>query len=298
MRFLPRLHLRHEEYLSEQELSQRILFLYRASASITSPLAARFGFAFNSITSAVRRTISSSSWIPSSCMCGYRNENRYFRPSLPESVHILSVLVSTFDICARFIDLIDCNDNFNSGSFCMIDCFYCLRHYSVVCRYDKDGDIRGACSAHTHIAVNASCPGVIEERKIFSPFDFHNLCSDMLCDTACFTVDHIWSDGSHPEEMFYHGRRAPSHRRPEDVSPSPLHLPLPLFNSSSITSTTSSFHRGYQIPLRSLLRYHNRFPDLLLRLFLHEQFFTITEGTIFILSASSLIVSTSGSRSV
>ena len=57
-------------------------------ASITRPLAARFGFALSSITSAVRRIISRSSGIPSLCV-RIPVRTPCFRPSPQGSVHIL-----------------------------------------------------------------------------------------------------------------------------------------------------------------------------------------------------------------
>ena len=122
-------------------------------------------------------------------MCGYRNKNRTSAPIFRNQLIFCQFLFHTFDICTWFINLIDCNNNFNSGSFCMIDCFYCLRHYSVVCRYDKNGDIRRACTAHTHCRKRLMSRRV-EERNFFSVC-FYNICSDMLSDTTCFTIDHI-----------------------------------------------------------------------------------------------------------
>ena len=63
------------------------------------------------------------------------------------------VLLSMFG--TRFIYLVDRNDDLNTCCFCMVDCFYSLRHHTVVrCNY-QNGDISGV-APRIRIAVNAS----------------------------------------------------------------------------------------------------------------------------------------------
>ena len=118
-----------------------------------------------------------------------RHEDRASAPVFRDQFILGQFLFHTFDICTRFVDLVDRNDDLDPCCFRMVDRFYSLRHYTVVRRYDKDRDIGGIGSAHTHCG-KCLMSRRIQKCDLFS-VDFHNRCTDMLCDTAGFPVDHI-----------------------------------------------------------------------------------------------------------
>ena len=142
-------------------------FPLSSSASITSPLATRFGFALSSITSAVRRTISSRSWIPS-FVCADTG-TKIVLP--PQSSGISSYSVSSCFTRSMFalglsILLI--------ATMISIPAALAWLIASTVCGITPSSaaTTRIAISVEfaprIRIAVNASCPGV-SRNVIFSP---------------------------------------------------------------------------------------------------------------------------------
>ena len=50
---------------------------------------------------------------------------------------LLQLLLHSVDVCARQVDFVDCNHDFDTGcGFGVIDCLDRLRHYAVVGRND------------------------------------------------------------------------------------------------------------------------------------------------------------------
>ena len=122
-------------------------------------------------------------------LCGNRNEDRRTAPVFCNQFVLGQFLFYSVDICARLIDLVDCNDDLDAGCLCMVDRFYGLRHNTVIrCDY-QDRDIRGVCATHTH---GSKC---FVSRRIqegdHTIVYLYRVCADMLCDTAGLTVRNV-----------------------------------------------------------------------------------------------------------
>ena len=216
-------------------------FPLSSSASITRPRAARFGFAFSSITSAVRRIISRSSWIPS-FVCADTG-TKIVLP--PQSSGISSYSVSscfTRSILALGLSIL------LMATIISIPAAFAWLIASIVCGITPSSaaTTRIAISVEfaprIRIAVNASCPGV-SRNVIFSP-----LISTTDAPMCC-----VIPPASRPVTLL---SRIASRREVLPWSTCPitqttggrftirLSSSSSSFRSSSITSTTSSFsHR-------------------------------------------------------
>ena len=60
------------------------------------------------------------------------------------------LLLYALYICIRLVDFVHSNNNFNPGCLCMVNCFYGLRHDTVICGNDQNRDIGRLRAAHTH----------------------------------------------------------------------------------------------------------------------------------------------------
>src|SRR5699024_2460027 len=88
-----------------------------------------------------------------------------------------------------FIHFIDSNDQWNFGSFSMVDRFNCLRHDTVVGSYNQYGNIRDLCSARAH-ACKRSVTWCIKKCDFLS-LQFDLIGTNMLCNTTCFSIGHF-----------------------------------------------------------------------------------------------------------
>ena len=110
-------------------------------------------------------------------------------PLLRNQFILGKLLFHTFHIGARFVDLVDGNNDLNIGCLGMVDGFHGLRHDTVVCRYDKDCDIGAVGTAHTHGGKCLMPRGIQEcNRTIADPDDRG---TDCLCNTAALTVGYM-----------------------------------------------------------------------------------------------------------
>jgi len=71
----------------------------------------------------------------------------------------------------------------------MVDGFNCLRHNSVVCRYNKDNDVCNTCTPCSHCCEGLMARGVHK-------YDFLSIYVDhigpyMLGNAACFSFGNI-----------------------------------------------------------------------------------------------------------
>ena len=121
-------------------------------------------------------------------MSRYRTENSTSTPVFRDQFILGQLLFYSLDVCTWFINLVDCNNNFNSGCFRMIDRLYRLWHNTVISRNYKDCDICRICTTHTHC-----CEGFmsrcIKECDLLSVDGYHR-STNMLCDPACLSVCH------------------------------------------------------------------------------------------------------------
>ena len=90
----------------------------------------------------------------------------------------------------RFINLVDRKDNRHTGCRSMVDRFDGLRHHTVVCCYNDDGDIGHLRTTGTH-----GCKGFvtrcIEERDTTAARQLHVVGTNVLGNTARFTGNHV-----------------------------------------------------------------------------------------------------------
>ena len=83
-------------------------------------------------------------------LCGHRDENSASSPVFRDQFVLGKFLFYSLDVGTRFIYFVDRNNDLNTCCFCMVDCFYRLRHYTIVCCNYQNSDIGGVCSTHTH----------------------------------------------------------------------------------------------------------------------------------------------------
>ena len=50
-------------------------------------------------------------------------------------------LLNTVNVCSRFINFVNCYNNFNSCCLSMVNSFYSLWHNTIICCYNKDCNI-------------------------------------------------------------------------------------------------------------------------------------------------------------
>ena len=98
-------------------------------------------------------------------------------------------LLDALRVGAFFIDLVDGNDDLNTGRLGMVDRLDGLGHDAVICSDDQDRDICGIGTAHTH-GGECLVSGCIEEGDI-SSVDGDHICTDGLCDAAGFLAGNI-----------------------------------------------------------------------------------------------------------
>ena len=122
------------------------------------------------------------------CMRRYRYENRAAAPVLRDQFVFRQLLFYTLDICIRLIYFVDCYYDFDSGCFCMVDCFDCLRHDTVICCDYQYRNIRRISAAHTH-SRKCLMTRCIQKRNVFT-VAFHHICTDCLCNAAGLLVCH------------------------------------------------------------------------------------------------------------
>ena len=71
----------------------------------------------------------------------------------------------------------------------MVDRLNGLRHYTIISGYYENSNIRGICTTHTHCrkCLMTRC---IKESDLLA-VNGNNVCTDVLCNTACFLIDHM-----------------------------------------------------------------------------------------------------------
>ena len=72
---------------------------------------------------------------------GYRNHRRASAPVFGDQLILRQLLLDAVDVGARLINLVDCDNDLNSRSLRVIDCFHGLRHDAVIRRDHQNSDI-------------------------------------------------------------------------------------------------------------------------------------------------------------
>ena len=123
------------------------------------------------------------------CLRGDLAEDRASAPVFRNELILGQLLLDSVNVSARLVDLVDCNDDLNVRSLCMVDRLDSLRHDTVICRNDQYGDIRGIRAAHTH-GRKCFMTRCVEECDLL-PVDRDHVSTDMLRDTARLAVGHM-----------------------------------------------------------------------------------------------------------
>ena len=123
------------------------------------------------------------------CVCRYRYEDRTSAPVFRDQFILCQLLLYPFDIGTWLINLVNGNNNLDSGCFCVVDRLDRLRHNTIIRCYNKDRDIRRICSTHTH-CCKCFMSRSIKECDLLS-VDLDNGCTDVLCNTAGLTSCYI-----------------------------------------------------------------------------------------------------------
>ena len=105
-------------------------------------------------------------------MCRNRTENRTSTPVFRNQFVFGKLLLYFFNVCTRLINLVDSNDDFYTGSLCMVDCLNGLWHNTIICSDNQDCNIGRICTTHTHCG-KCFMSRCIEEGD-FLTVDFHN----------------------------------------------------------------------------------------------------------------------------
>ena len=142
-------------------------FPLSSSASIIRPLAARFGFAFSSLTSAVRRIISSRESIPS-CVCADTGTKIVLPPQSSGTSSCSASSCFTLSMFALGLSIL------LIATIISVPAAFAWLMASTVCGITPSSAattriaISVAFAPRIRIAVNASCPGV-SRNVIFCP---------------------------------------------------------------------------------------------------------------------------------
>ena len=117
-----------------------------------------------------------------SCVCGNRHKDSASAPVLRDQFILGKLLFYSFYVSAWLVDLVNGNNDLYACRFCMADGLYCLRHYTVVCRYNKNCDICCIGATHTHCCkcLMSRC---IQESDLLTAV-FYHVSTNVLCDSA------------------------------------------------------------------------------------------------------------------
>ena len=122
-------------------------------------------------------------------LSGYRNKYRTSAPILGNELVLGKLLFNPVYIGTWFIYLVDRYYYFNTCCLGMVDSLNSLRHYSVIGRNNKYGDIRRIGTPHTHGSEGLMSGSIKEGYLLIS--NLNNICTDVLGDTARLTVNNI-----------------------------------------------------------------------------------------------------------
>ena len=123
------------------------------------------------------------------CMGRYRNKDRTSAPVFRNQFILGKFLFYTVDVGTWLIDFVDRNDDLCAGCFCMVDRFYSLRHYTVICCNNQDRNIGCICTTHTH-GSKCFMSRCIQKCDLLS-VDIYDISTDVLSNTSSFFCDHM-----------------------------------------------------------------------------------------------------------
>ena len=95
-------------------------------------------------------------------LSGDINKHVLSAPLLRNNTVLGELLTNTGRICAWLINLVDCNNNWNTSSLCVVDRLNGLRHNTVVCSNNQDDNIGDLCTTSTHCGKGLVTWGIDE----------------------------------------------------------------------------------------------------------------------------------------
>ena len=122
-------------------------------------------------------------------MCRNRNKYCTSAPIFRNQFIFRQFLFYSLNIRIRLINLVDGNNNFNSGCLGMVNGLYRLWHHAIIRCHHKNGNIGGIRTTHTHCrkCLMSRC---IQEGNLLSVDGYH-ISTNMLCDTARFAIGYL-----------------------------------------------------------------------------------------------------------
>ena len=122
-------------------------------------------------------------------LCGNGANNGITAPLLGYDIVLGELLLDAFGVSADGVHLIYCNDKRDARCLCVVYTFNGLRHYAVVRRDNKDGDIGDHRTSCTHGGKRLMTRSV--EEGDGTAVNFNGICADVLGDAACLAGSDI-----------------------------------------------------------------------------------------------------------
>ena len=119
------------------------------------------------------------------CFSRNRNADNIAAPFFRNKLVLCELLHNSVRICTLFIHLVDGNNNFYTCCLCVIDSLNSLRHNTVICGNNKNGNIRAHCTSCTHCGKCGVTRCVKESNNLFIR-SYYLISTDSLCNTAGF----------------------------------------------------------------------------------------------------------------
>ena len=119
---------------------------------------------------------------------GNRNHDDVAAPFLRHQLMLGQLLLDVVRVRARFVDLVDCDDDRHVRRFRVIDCLDGLRHHAVVRSDDENRDIRDLRAARAHRRESLMARRVEEHDFLALAVDL--ISADVLGNAAGLTARH------------------------------------------------------------------------------------------------------------
>ena len=122
-------------------------------------------------------------------MCRDIDELLFAAPLLGNDLMLRQLILDALRISILTINLVNCDNQRDAGSFCMLNCLYRLRHHAVISSDNKNDDIRRLCPSGAH-GGKGSVTRCIQERDR-TLVGCYGISADMLRNPACLTRSNL-----------------------------------------------------------------------------------------------------------
>ena len=122
-------------------------------------------------------------------LCRHLNDDGVATPCFRNKFVLGQLRENTLWVCVFLVDLVDRHNDGNISRACVVDCFNCLRHHTVVSCNNKNHDVGDLCTAHTHLRER-SVTWCVDEGDHLAVF-LYLVCTDVLRDAAGFASNNI-----------------------------------------------------------------------------------------------------------